>query len=368
MANEKLLVLNPGGTTTKLAYFEGERECHLETIEHDPADLSMFGHSVDQLKYRLYAVGEVLHRWNVDIHELDAAVGRGGPLGPMPAGTYAVDGAMTADVRAGRVLTDHPSLLGCLLARKLTAALDKPAFIVDPVSVDELADVARLSGLKDLPRHSLWHALNSRYAAREACVSAGIDYANARLVVGHLGSGISISAQVGGRCIDVNNANDMGPFAPTRAGGVPATGLVKLCFAEGESEAALKRRLTKEGGLLDYLGTADLREVERRMDGGDADADRVWRAMAYQVAKEIGAMAVVCGGPERIVLTGGLARSARFVAAITAYTDFIAPTEVLPGEMEMEALAVGALRVLRGEEEALSYDSIRKSWLKGGSE
>jgi butyrate kinase len=357
--NPRLLVVNPGGVSTKLAYFEGERCIHSTTIDHDTRDLDMFTRAVDQLKYRLMAIGQVMHEWGVGMDVIDAVVARGAPLRPLCAGTYAVDAAMIRDIREGHVIADHPSMLGCMIARKLTAAWDKPAFVVDPVCVDELADEARVSGLKGIERQSLWHALNSRYVARLACANHGLDYEKSRLVVAHLGSGISVSAHVEGRTVDVNNANDMGPFAPTRAGGLPVTQLAKLCFAADADQASLMRRLTKNGGLCDLLGTYDMREVERRMDAGDEQAGLVWRAMAYQIAKEIGAMAVVCGGPQLIILTGGLAHSTRFVSRVSEAVAFLGPLAVMPGEMEMEALAAGALRVLRGEEQALCYEGVR---------
>ncbi len=361
MSGENLLVLNPGGGSTKAAFFRGDEKIWEETIRHDPADLAMFSRSVDQQKYRLYGIAEVLHRRGLLVESLDACVGRGGPLGPLPAGTYRVCGDMVQDILKGRVQTDHPSLLGGLLARKLTAAREKPAFVVDPVSVDELADEARLSGLCDCPRRSLWHALNSRYVARLACERRGFAYEKARLVVAHMGTGISVSAHIDGRSRDVNNANEGGPFSPQRAGGLPTEALVSLCFADGADEKKIRERLTKRGGLADHLGTMDLEEVEARMDEGDAQAELVWRTMAYQTAKEIGSMAAVCmGRPDLLVLTGGLAHSERFVREIRERVDTFAPVEVFPGEMEMEALAAGALRVLRGREKALHYGEVRQ--------
>lgn len=360
MSEEKLLVINPGGTSLKAAYFIGERQKHLGAHEHDVRDLSMFSKTVDQLKYRLYALGEILASWGIDeLDDLSAVVARGGPLKPMQAGTYKVNATMVRDVREGLVLADHASLLGCLMAYKLTAARAMPAFIVDPVSVDEMRDVARVSGLKKLKRKSLWHALNSRHVARLAAKENHLDYRVAKMVVVHLGSGISVSAIDGGRAIDVNNANDMGPFSPTRTGGLPTTGLIELCFKQWANKKVLKTRTTKEGGLVDLLGTADLREVERRMQAGDEQAKLVWRAMAYQVAKEIGAMCAALGGrPDAVVMTGGMAHSERLVEEIRSYVETMAERlAVYPGEFEMEALAMGALRVLRGEEEAIEYSS-----------
>ncbi len=361
MSVKHILVLNPGGISTKVAYYEDEQCLHSENIQHEPRDLEMFKRSVDQVKYRLYGIGELIHKWGIDVDILDAVAARGGPLQPLPAGTYAVDGRMVSDIMEGRILTDHPSLLGALMARKLMAARDKPAFVVDPVSVDEFTDVARIGGLKDTPRRSLWHALNSRYTARLACERRGLTYEKSNLVVAHLGTGISVSAHRQGCCVDVNNANDMGPFSPQRAGSVPATSLVSLCFSEGASKDSITRRLLKTGGVCDHLGTMDMLEVERRVLDGEEQAGLIWRAMAYQVAKEIGAMSVACGGAELIVLTGGLAKSAVFLKELSQWIEKLAPLETVPGELEMEALANGALRVLRGEAEARDYAKLRQS-------
>ncbi|RJO65322.1 MAG: butyrate kinase [Myxococcales bacterium] len=359
MPAERLLVINPGGITTRLAYFEGEREALSATLEHDPADLSFFSKTLDQLPYRQEAVNATLREWKLNLNELKAVVSRGGPLTPLPAGVYLIDGTMVADIWAERVSADHPSLLGCIMALELASYRGKPAYVVDPVSVDEMDDAARVSGLAGLPRHSLWHALNSRYVARIVCERRGVKYEETNLVVVHLGSGISVSAHRKGRAVDVSNPNEMGPFSPARAGGVPTTGLASLCFGGEATHNQVIERLTKKGGLVDHLKTADLREVERRIDLGDRQADLVYRAMAYQVAKEIGAMAIACGGPSIIAITGGLAYSERFVRLIAERVVVFAPVEVVPGEMEMEALAAGALRVLRGQEKAKSYKAYR---------
>lgn len=365
MSDARLLVINPGGTTTKVAYFVGDQKRHSATLEHPSSDLEFFSRALDQLKYRLMGVAGLMHEWGVDLSQVDAVVARGAPLGPLPAGTYKVDGQMAADIRQGRISADHPSLLGCLIARKLCGAMGLPAFVVDPVSVDQLRDEARLSGLNDLPRISLWHALNSRYTARLACERQGKTYEKCNLVVAHLGSGFSISAHHQGRAVDLNNANDMGPFAPQRTGGLPVTGLVKLCFEEGATLDGMLKRLTKAGGLIDHCGTSDMRELEGRMQDGDEAVARVLKAMAYQIAKEIGAMSVACGGAELIVLTGGLSHSAWLIDDIRSQLAELAPVEVVAGELEMEALAAGARRVLDGQEEALNYEGYSKRMREG---
>jgi len=354
--NSKLIfVINPGGTSTKIALFENEKMLRSENIEHSVEELNRFDRSVDQADYRLEVIKTVLASWGVREQYLAAVVGRGGPFKAMIGGVYDVNDRMVDDVESGKVATDHPSLLGCLLARRLAEPHSLPSYIIDPVSVDEFEDVARVTGIKGLQRVSLWHALNSRYVARIACERHGLEYKKTNLVVAHLGSGISISAHKQGRAVDVNNANDMGPFSPTRAGGLPATGLVKLCFKEGTDMKALMKRLTKNGGVADLLGTSNLREVEDRAVAGEPEAALVWNAMTYQVCKEIGAMSIACCGPKLIVLTGGLANSKKLVEDIRTMVGHLAPVEVIPGEMEMEALASGTLRVLNGLDEALSY-------------
>lgn len=355
--NPRLLVINPGGISTKIAVFEGEGERCSVNLEHDADTLRGLHGMAEQAAYRREAVERTLVEWGVPLDSLAAIVSRGGPLHPLRAGTYAVSQTMCDDILAGRVQTDHASLTGALIAYSLAVPRRLPSFIVDPVSVDEMVPEARLSGLHDVPRLSLWHALNSRHAARVACERRGLAYENVRVVVAHLGSGISVSAQKGGRAIDVNDANSMGPFAPQRAGGLPVTGLTELCFAPGATREGVLKRLTKFGGMMDYLGTSDYRAVRERVAAGDERAGLVVAAMRHQIAKEIGAMAAAMGGVELIVLTGGLARNnPEFTGPLSEQVSFLAPVELCPGEFEMEALAAGAWRVLAGREEARVYE------------
>lgn len=356
---KKLLIINPGGTTTKIGVFtQDAAPPRVTSLEHSALELAPLHGLSEQAEFRKEVIERTLSLWQEPLEGFAAFVSRGGPLKSLPAGTYAIDQVMLGDIRGGRVQTEHPSLTGALIAHALASEQGRPSFIVDPVSVDEMLPEARLSGLKDLPRRSLWHSLNSRHAARVACERKGLDYRTARIVVAHLGSGISVTALSGGRALDTNNANDQGPFAPTRAGGLPATGLVDLCFQEGASRAAIRKRLTRAGGLIDHCGTSDFRAVRERALGGDGHAKLVMDAMGYQIAKEIGAMAAVMGGAELIVFTGGVAFNDDFIAPITARTDFIAPAVTLPGEFEMQALAAGAWRVLDNEEKALSYAAV----------
>jgi len=350
-----LLIINPGGLSTKIAYFKDSEIVHNETINHDIADLEMFKSSKDQLDFRMMTIGDLMHKWGISMEDVDAVVGRGAPLRSLPAGCYEVDQQMISDINSGNILTDHPSLLGALLAKKLTAATDKPAYIVDPVCVDELRDIARISGVKDIKRVSLWHALNSRYVAKKAARKHGLNYEESRLVVAHLGSGISISAHVNGKAVDVNNANDMGPFSPQRAGALPVCGLAKLCFEEGATKEGVLSLLTKKGGLTDYLGTGDLRKIEEMVRQGDENAGLILDSMVYQIAKEIGAMNVACGMAQLIVISGSMSYSQMLLDKLNVWIKNIAPIEIIPGEMEMQALAESALEVMSGKARAMSY-------------
>jgi len=349
MAEENVLVINPGSTSTKLALFRGETLVAEETVPAPAGAEALW----DQFDGRLVSIDEFLQRQG-DV-PLDAVVGRGGLIRPVPSGTILVNDALLADARAG-YQGDHPSNLGCALAAAVAEPRGIPAFIVDPVAVDEMSPLARYSGHPLLTRRCLSHALNLHAAARKACEQLGKKLADSRFVVVHLGGGFSVVPLDGGRIVDTNNANSEGPFSPTRAGGLPVQGVVKLCFSGDYAAGDLKRMTTREGGLKAYLGTDDAREVEERLAGGDEKAREVYEAMAYQVAKEIGAMAAaLCGRLDGVVLTGGLAHSDLFCGWVTERVGFLGPVFRFPGAFEMEALAAGALRVLRGEEEALSY-------------
>jgi len=348
MSKENILVINPGSTSTKMALFAGA-SCAAE--ENVPAPSSA-GTLWDQFPGRLESVTAFVERQGGA--ELDAVVGRGGLIRPVPSGTILVNDALVEDARAG-YQGEHPSNLGCALADAVARPRGIPAFIVDPVAVDEMSPLARYSGTPLLTRQCLSHALNIHAAARKACEQLGREFSASRFVVAHLGGGFSVVPLDGGRIVDTNNANSEGPFAPTRTGGLPTQGLIKLCFSGEYDAAALKRITTREGGLKAYLGTDDAREVEERIAGGDERAREVYEAMAYQVAKEIGAMACVLAGRlDGVVLTGGLAYSDIFCGWLEERVAFLGPVLRFPGAFEMEALALGALRVLRGEEEALT--------------
>jgi butyrate kinase len=345
----RVLVVNPGSTSTKVALYRpsGPEVEESLTAEKVP------GGVLAQLPHRLQAALSFLQRHGGA--PLHAVVGRGGLIRPVPSGTLTVNDAMLEDARKG-YQGEHVSNLGCLIAHAVAGRFSVPAYVVDPVAVDELSPLARITGLPQIRRQALSHALNLHAAARKACERVGKKLSESRWVVAHLGGGFSIVPLDGGRIVDTNNANSGGPFSPTRAGTLPTQPLIQMCFSGQYTASDMKRLTTKEGGLLAHLGTDDAREVEARIAAGDAMAGEVYEAMAYQVAKEIGAMAAVLGGRlDGVVLTGGLAHSDLFCGWVQARVAFLGPFFRFPGEFEMEALAAGAFRVLSGEELPIDY-------------
>ncbi|HLO03724.1 MAG TPA: butyrate kinase [Symbiobacteriaceae bacterium] len=355
-----MLIINPGSTSTKIGLYRDDEPVQIETLRHSAAELAQFPRLLDQFPFRRDLILAWLSDQGVAVTDLDAVVGRGGLLRPIPGGTYQVDEAMLADLRVG-VQGEHASNLGAPIAAEIAAAAggcpSKPAFIVDPVVVDELEPVARITGRPEIERRSIFHALNQKAVARRAARDLGVPYERLNLVVVHLGGGISVGAHRQGRVIDVPNALDgEGPMSPERAGTVPSVGLVHLAFSWRYTLPELSRMIVGRGGLVAHLGSNDAREVEGRIQAGDAEAERVYRAMAYQVAKEIGRAATALSGQvDAIVLTGGLAHSGMLTGWIQEQVEWIAPVKIYPGEDELQALAEGALRVLRGEEEAQVY-------------
>lgn len=353
--SELVLAINPGSTSTKVALYDGEKSCWEVTLEHPAQDLVAFAGVVEQLSYRRRHLQELLQERAVPLGELRAVVGRGGLVRPVPGGTYLVGEKLLDDLRAG-VQGEHASNLGGLLAWEIAQPLGIPAYIVDPVAVDEFEEVARITGLPEIRRRSLFHALNQKAVARRAAGDLGFKYEEINLIVAHLGGGITVGAHRRGRVVDVNHGIAEGPFSPERAGGLPTDDLIRLAFSGQYDEKSLIRRLTNQAGLYAHLGTKDAREIEARIAKGDEKARLVYAAMAYGVAKEIGAMsAVLAGEVKAIILTGGLARSVLLSGWIQERVQFIAPVLSYPGEEEMRALVEGALRVLRGEEEARRY-------------
>ncbi|MBC7082263.1 MAG: butyrate kinase [Bacillota bacterium] len=352
----RILVINPGSTSTKIAVYLDDDVVFQETISHGSGELARLGGVLEQYRLRLDAILEALERHGETVSGFDAVVGRGGLLKPVEGGVYEVNDEMVHDL-IGNGSVPHASNLGAPLAREIAARAGVRAYIADPVVVDEMWEVARLSGLPEIPRRSVFHALNQKAVARRAARDIGMRYEDVNLVVAHLGGGITVGAHLKGRVVDVSNGLDgEGPFTPERAGALPALGVVGLCFSGKYSEDDMMRKLVGGGGLVAHLGTSDAVEIERRIDAGDEHARLIYEAMAYQVAKEIGAYAAVLSGDiDAIILTGGLAHSRRLVEWIRDRVSFVAPVMVYPGENEMQALAEACLRVLRGEEEAKAY-------------
>ncbi len=343
----RILVINPGSTSTKVAVYEDETPLLSKTLIHTPEELRRCRRIAEQYDLRRTAVLACLSEAGLGPEDLDAVVGRGGMLRSVPSGTYLVNERMLTDAW-DMVEREHAANLGAPLAREIAPA-GIPAYIVDPISVDEFEPLARIAGLPDFERRSLSHALNLKASARQAAGLLGKDYAAINLVVAHMGGGISVSAHDHGRMVDVNQALDgTGPFSPERAGGLPVGDVMRLAYSGKYTYEEMFALISRRGGLLAHLGTNDARVVEQRIANGDAHAELVYRAMAYQIAKEIGLMATVLKGDvQATVLTGGLAFSEVLVPWIRERVEWIAPVLVLPGHEEMLAMARGALRVLR---------------------
>ncbi len=375
-----ILAINPGSTSTKLSIFSDARETHTGTIIHPTEELSAFASIAGQYEMRLAAVHAFLAESGVDAEAFSAVIGRGGLLRPVESGVYSVNEKMRDDLLSGRY-GEHASNLGGLLAERVACGRC-PAFIADPVVVDELAPEARLSGIPEIPRRSVFHALNQKSAAREACLRRGLRYEEADLIVAHLGGGVSVGAHRQGRVVDVNNALDGdGPFSPERSGTLPAGQLLTLALSGEKSEAHLRRLLTGGGGLVAYCGTNSLRELRNVIAQGQAGAlppasapasggtfsapdagspatvaEAAIAAMVYQIAQEIAKHgATLLGAVDLVVLTGGMAHDHELVESISRRVAYLAPIEVIPGEREMESLAAAATRALRGEQEVREY-------------
>lgn len=352
----RILVINPGSTSTKVGVFVNERSVFENTIRHESKVIQQFDTVYDQYAFRRKTILEELEIEELNLSKLSAVCGRGGLLRPIEGGTYIVNESMIQDLKNG-YSGQHVSNLGGILAHEIAAGLNIPAFIVDPVVVDELSAISRISGFSLIKRKSIFHALNQKAVARRTAKDLGKSYEDLRLIVVHMGGGITIGAHEYGRVIDVNNGlHGEGPFSPERAGTVPAGDLVQLCFSGDFYREEIMKKLVGKGGLVGYLGTNDAVKVEKMIERGEETASLVYDAMAYQVAKEIGsASAVLEGKVDAIILTGGLAYGKEFVQRIIKRVGWIADCIVHPGENELQALAEGALRVLVGEEEAKTY-------------
>lgn len=353
----RILVINPGSTSTKLAIFEDEKQVASKTLRHTPEELSQFKRLIDQYEFRVNAIEDFLKTLGFEYKDFNAVVGRGGLVRPIPSGTYLVDELMVEELKQAKY-GEHASNLGAVIAFEISNKYNIPAYIVDPVVVDEMDKIAKISGHPMFERKSIFHALNQKAVARRAAEELGKKYEETNLIVVHMGGGISIGAHRNGKVIDVNNALDGdGPFTPERSGTLPLTQLIDLCYSGKYDYDFIKKRIKGKGGLVAYLGTNDAMKVQEMISNGDKKAELVYKAMAYQIAKWIGKMAAALKGEvDAIVLTGGLAYDENYMVKwLKEYTSFIAKVIVYPGGDEEKALAMGALRVLRGEEKARSY-------------
>ncbi len=352
----KSLIINPGSTSTKIGVFEDETLLFEETLRHSTEEIAQYASIVDQKDFRKDIIVNLLKEKDFDIKSLNMVVGRGGMLKPIPGGTYEVSDALLADLKVG-VQGQHASNLGGILAKEIADSIGVPSYIVDPVVVDELEPVSRYSGVPELPRTSVFHALNQKAVAKRYAKETGKAYDSLNLVVVHMGGGVSVGAHKQGRVVDVFNALDGdGAFSPERAGAVQSGALIKMCFSGKYTEKEVYKKFVGGGGFNAYCGTNDMRDVEKMVQEGDKKAEEIREAFITQVAKDIGAMACVLQGKvDQIIVTGGIAYDKAVVAVLREKAEWIAPMTVYPGEDELMALVQGGLRILRGEEELKVY-------------
>ncbi|MBP2643539.1 MAG: butyrate kinase [Firmicutes bacterium] len=351
----KILAINPGSTSTKIAVFENEKELFRQNIEHSSDELAKYNSIAEQYDFRKEAVLSFLATNHVSVDDLSAVVGRGGSLPPVKGGAYHINDALVERLRYNPI-SEHAANVASLIAYEIASSAGIPSFIYDATTVDELDDIARITGMPVIPRASICHTLNMRAVARRYAKDYGKKYKELKLIVTHIGGGITSSLHQGGRMIDIVS-DDEGPFSPERAGMVHGRLLIDACYSGKYDHQTMSKMLRGKGGLVAYLGTNSALEVIERIKNGDKEAELVFRAMAYQIAKSIGELAtVVQGKVDGIILTGGLAYSELLTNWIKNNVEFIASVTIYPGENELESLALGALRVLRGEETAHEYD------------
>lgn len=352
----KSLIINPGSTSTKIGVFEDETLLFEETLRHSTEEIAQYATIVDQKDFRKEIIVNLLKEKEFDINSLNVVVGRGGMLKPISGGTYPVTDALLNDLKIG-VQGQHASNLGGILAREIGDSIGVPSYIVDPVVVDELMPEARYSGVPELPRISVFHALNQKAVAKRYAKETGKAYDSLNLIVVHMGGGVSVGAHKAGKVVDVFNALDGdGAFSPERAGGVPSGALIKLCFSGKYTQAEVYKKVVGNGGFNAYLGTNDMRNVAKIVEDGNEEAKVIRDAFILQVAKDMGSMACVLEGKvDQIIITGGIAYDKYVVNALKEKAGWIAPVTVYPGEDELLALAQGALRVLNGEETSMDY-------------
>lgn len=355
MTRQLVLAINPGSTSTKVGLFEGSDEILSKTVRHgeDVTGLSL----PEQLPHREQEVRDLLIESGIAGDSLSAIVGRGGLLAPMTSGTYAVNELMREDLTSGRYGV-HASNLGGLIAYKLGELFQVPNFIVDPVVVDEMHDLARATGMPEIKRRSIFHALNQKAVGKRYAAENGSDYNELNLIIAHLGGGITVGAHASGNVIDVNNGLDGdGPLAPERAGSIPVGQVVELCYSTRYNKDDMKQKIVGRGGLYAHLGTVDAIEIEDRMAAGDDQAALLYETMAYRVAQEISKHgATLSGNVDAIILTGGIAYSDWLTGKIKERVGYLAPVHIYPGEDELKALTEGALRIIRQEEAVKAYE------------
>jgi butyrate kinase len=352
----RILAINPGSTSTKFGLYDDENCILTETIRHDSSALAKCGTVLNQKEIRRDSIISALRDTELNFSSLDAIAGRGGLLKPIESGVYIINDKMLEDLNSATA-SIHASALGAIIASEIAGTLNVPAYVVDPIVVDEMDRNAKLTGIPGIERFSVFHALNQKAIAKRLAAQLGKPYENTRFVIAHLGGGITIGAHRYGRVIDVNDAlAGEGPFTPERTGAIPVVPVINMCFSGEYTQAEMIEKVTQKGGMKAYLGTSDLTDVQKMINDGDEFAALVLDSMAYQISREIGAMAAVLEGlVDGIILTGGLAYSTRLTGAIKQRVDKFAPVYVFPGEDEMLALASGVLRVLRGDEEAAHY-------------
>lgn len=351
----KTLVINPGGTSTKIALFDDENQLFKDTVKHTAEDLAMFDTVFDEFDYRKQLILDALGKNGFDIKDLTCVVGRGGLMKPIEGGTYPVNEIMIKDLE-NKINGEHASNLGSVIAKNIGDEIGVPSFVVDPVSVDEFLPVSRVTGLKEIEKASWLHALNHKAVCRDEAEKMDGKYEDFNFIVAHLGSGISIVAHDKGKMVDGSGGRSDGPFSPERSGGLLTYDLINLCYSGKYSKKEMVAKVSSIGGMYDYLGTKDMIEIEERVENGDEEAKLVFDAFVYQVTKEIAQYgATLEGKVDKIILTGGIAYSNLVVEGVKKRVGYMADVVVKPGEMEMEALALGALRVLKGIESPKEY-------------
>ncbi|SHH43300.1 butyrate kinase [Clostridium grantii] len=352
----KMLIINPGSTSTKIGVYEDEKQIFEETLRHSSEEIEKYDKIYDQFEFRKIVILNILKENGINIKDLNAVVARGGLLKPIDGGTYAVNKRMIEDLKIG-IQGQHASNLGGIIANEIASLLEVPSFIVDPVVVDEMEEVARVSGMEGINRKSVFHALNQKAVAKRYSLENNKNYEELNLIVIHMGGGVSVGIHKNGRVVDVNGAIDGdGPFSPERSGSVPIGDIVNMCFSGKYTIDEINKKIAGKGGIVSYLGTNDVRTVQGMVDTGDEKAKLILEAFIYQVSKEIGsASTVLKGNVDAIILTGGIAYSKNITSKIVESVGFIAPVTIYPGEDELLALAQGALRVLNGSEKAKEY-------------